>query len=102
MDYVVNIRASIASFYVGTGGLNISLVNSAQGIEGGENWERNFSRYSPIVFKAILKVVSDVIGEALKEEITLTIAEKLEGKYSVSKIISLTQQYHIDVNIRVS
>ena len=51
------------------------LVNSCQGIEGGKNWERNYSRYSPTVYKAILKVVDEVIKEALEEEISLTITE---------------------------
>ena len=74
MDYVVNTRAIIALFYVGTGILNIGSVNSALGIECGENWERTFSKYSPIVCKIILKVVNDVIGEALKKEIAITIA----------------------------
>ena len=73
MDYVVNTRAIIASFYVGTGDLDIVLVNSALGIECGDNWERTLSKYSLTVCKGILKVVDDVIGEALKEEITITI-----------------------------
>ena len=40
LDYVVNMCATISSFYVGTGGLDIELINSAQGIAGGENWEK--------------------------------------------------------------
>ena len=86
----MNITSIIASFYAGTGGLDIGLVNPAQGIECGENWEMKFHRYSPIGCKSMLKVVNNVLGEALKEEITLTITEKLEGKYSASEIISLT------------
>ena len=31
-DYVVNLRAILSSFYVGTGGLDIGLMHSAQGI----------------------------------------------------------------------
>ena len=92
MDYSVNIRAVISSFYVGTGGLDIGLINSAQGIEGGENWEKTFTRHSPLVCKAIIKVVDRTIEDALKEEITLTIAAKLREKhYTGSEIISLTQ-----------
>ena len=94
MDFAVNVRAVISSFYVGTGGLDIGLINSAQGIEGGENWEKTFTRHSPHVCKAILKVVHETIADALKEEIILTIAEKLDGKYSPSEIERLTQRYH--------
>ena len=43
MDYAVNIRAVVASFYVGTGGLDIGLINSVQGIKGSGNWEKNFT-----------------------------------------------------------
>ena len=38
MDYAVNVRAILASFYIGTGGLDIGLVNSCQGIAGGKSW----------------------------------------------------------------
>ena len=91
MDYSVNIRSVLSSFYVGTGGLDIGLICSTQGILGGENWENTFTWHLPIVCKAILKVVDETIEDALKEDITLTIAENLEGKYSVSEIKSLTQ-----------
>ena len=37
-DYEVNLRAILSSFYVGTGGLDIGLINSCQGISGSENW----------------------------------------------------------------
>ena len=36
-DYTVNIRAILSSFYVGTGGLDIGLINACQGISGSEN-----------------------------------------------------------------
>ena len=36
MDYAVNVRAILASFYIGTGGMDIGLVNSCQGIAGGK------------------------------------------------------------------
>ena len=67
MDYSVNIRAVISSFYVGTGGLDIGLINSAQGIKGGENWEKTFTCHSPVVCKAIIKVVDYTIVDSLKE-----------------------------------
>ena len=94
MDYTANIRAIIASFYVGTGGLDIGLILSAQGIAGGKSWEKTFSRYSPKICKSINRVTDQIIEESLVEEINLTIAEKLKGKYSESEIASLTQKFH--------
>ena len=94
-DYVVNLRAIISSFYVGTGGLDIGLMHSAQGIAGGENWEKPFTKFSPIVCKAIINIVDKIIEENLKEEIELTIADKVKGKYTASEIKSLTQKYLI-------
>ena len=38
MDYIVNVRVILASFYIGTGGLDIGLVNSCQVISGGKSW----------------------------------------------------------------
>jgi hypothetical protein len=94
MDYSVNIRAVLSSFCVGTGGLDVGLINSAQGIAGGENWEKSFTRHSPDICRAILRVVARSIKEALTEEITLTISAKLrEQHYTESEVVSLTQKY---------
>ena len=82
MDYTANIRAILASFYVGTGGLDVSLINSCQGISGGKNWEQTFSRHSPAVCSAILKVVNTCFEENLEEEIALT--EKETGSKDIS------------------
>ena len=41
-DYTVNIRAILSSFYVGTGGLHIGLVNTCQGIADSENWDQSY------------------------------------------------------------
>ena len=43
MDYAVNVRAILASFYIGTGGMDIGLVNSCQGIAGGKSWGKHFT-----------------------------------------------------------
>ena len=93
MDYSVNIRAVLSSFYVGTGGLDIGLIHSAQGIQGSENWEKTFTRHSPTICKAIIKVVDRSIADNLKEEIKLTITEKLrEMHYTEREIINLPQR----------
>ena len=87
-------RALLASYYVGTGGLDIGLFHSIMGITGGESWERSYSRHSHKVCKRILKVVKGIMDEALVEEINLTIAAKLKGKKSESEIEDLTSRYH--------
>ena len=110
MDYAVNVRAILASFYIGTGGMDIGLVNSCQGIAGGKSWEKNFSTHSPKVCKAIMNVVDESLEANLKEEIDLTIKAKLKGKYEKSEIVSLTQKYHDKIktgvdavdNVRIS
>ena len=89
MDYAVNIR--VFSFYVGTGGLDIELLSSAQGIPGGESWKNTFTRYLPVICNAIIHVVGDNIIEAMKEEITLTIAKTIDKRYSTREIENLTQ-----------
>ena len=95
MDYLANVRAIISLFYLGTGGLDIGLGHSCLGIKGGKNWEKTFTCHSPTVCTAILNVVDKVIAEGLREDIDLTIKDKLEEKnYSVSEIVSLTQKYH--------
>jgi hypothetical protein len=110
MDYAVNVRAILASFYIGTGGMDIGLVNSCQGIAGGKSWEKTFYNHSPRICKAIMKVVEDTLATNLIEEIDLTIAAKLAGKYSESEIVSLTQKFHANIktgvdevdNVRIS
>ena len=102
MDYAVNVRAVLASFYIETGGLDIGLENSCQGMAGGKSWEQTFTRHSPKVCKAILKVVDECLDANLKEEIDLTITEKLERKYSKSKIRSITQKYHAKIKTGIN
>ena len=84
MDYTANIRAVLASFYTGTGGLDISLMNSCQGIGGGKNWEQTFARHSPAVCDSILKVVDECFEDNLKEELALTEKETGSKRISVS------------------
>ena len=50
MDYNTNIRAVIASFYVGSGGLDIGLILSAQGIAEGKFWDQGIlQRYVKVL-----------------------------------------------------
>ena len=91
----------ISSFYIGNGGQYIGFMNSVQDLEGSENWEQSFTRNSKVIYDGILKVTNEVVCAALKEEITLTIVDKLEGKYSESEIRSLTLKRHAGIKIGI-
>ena len=82
VDYAVNVRAILSSFYIGTGGMDIGLVNSCQGIAGGKSWEKMFYNHSPKIYMAIMNVVNGTLDANLKEDIDPTIKAKLEHKYS--------------------
>ena len=84
MDYATNICAILASFYIGTGGLDIGMVNAIQGIEGTKNWETIFTRHSPTVCDAILKVAEACFEKNLTEEVDLTFKETGHRKIAVS------------------
>ena len=90
LDYEINVRAIVASFYIGTGGMDIGLVGSCLGLKGGKSWKQTFTGHS----SKICKVVDKTIDANLKEEIDLTIKDKLKGKKSKSEIVSLTQKYN--------
>ena len=82
--------------------MDIGLVASCLGLKGGKSWERTFTWHSKKVCKSIIKVVNKTINANLKEEIDLTIRQKLEGKKSESEIISLTQKYHDGIKTGIS
>ena len=63
----MNISALISSFYVGIDGLDIGLLNYAQGVTGGENRENMFTRYSTVACKIVIKMVNNTISEAMEE-----------------------------------
>ena len=79
MEFEVNVRAMMSSFYGGTGGQDIANFGSFLGVPGGKSWERAFSRHSPSMCKLIISVISDVMHASLKAEIIATITEKLES-----------------------
>jgi len=79
-DYTVNICAIL------------SLINSCRGISGSENWEWAYTCHSKLVMKAIIKVVDEIIREVLDKEVSLTIKEKLKGKYTDSEIEELIKK----------
>ena len=79
MEFGVNARAMMSSFYGGNGGVDIVNIGSFFGVPGGKSWERDFSRHSSSMCKLITLVISEVMDTSLKDEIIVTIADKLEG-----------------------
>ena len=82
--------------------MDIGLVASCLGLKGGKSWERTFTWHSKKVCKSIIKVVNNTIDANLKEDIDLTIQEKLKGKKSESERISITQKYHDGIKTGIS
>ena len=79
LNYELNVRAIMASFYCGTGGNDIAKAASFLGVPGGKSWERSFSRHSPQVSSIIGEVTTKLIDTALIDEIKATLVEKLKG-----------------------
>ena len=71
----INTKALLASYYIGCGGYDIGSVCNCLGIPGGLNWERRFTRKSPIAAKAINDLVDKIVYESLINEVTLSIRE---------------------------
>ena len=84
----------LASFYTGKGGIDIAK-KMISGISRGSSWERNFSRGSPVVAKVIHTVFSDIILEALKDEINVTVYKQLKDKLSQNQINEFLTQFRI-------
>ena len=91
----------MASFYCGTDAADIAKTTSFIGIHGGKSWERSFSNHSPKMCSLIASVVNGAINSSLEGEITATIEDKLEGKYSYTAIKKVTQAFFVygDSNI---
>ena len=64
------------------------------GISGYSSWERKFYRGSPVVAKVIWNVCGNIIEEALKAKINITVHEKLKDKFSQNQINELLTQFH--------
>ena len=72
----VNIRAVLATFYIGTGGRDISRVMSMMRVGGASSFERSFSQHSLNIYKIIRKVCDEIIYKALVGETIATIEQK--------------------------
>ena len=86
MEYDANLRAVLGCYAIGTGPLDIGTTVSFLGLPGGRSFDRQFYRYSDIVNRKIIALSSEIIDEALCDEISLTISEKLKNKYNDDEI----------------
>lgn len=77
VDYKINIRAIIASFYCGTGAADIVRSNVIMGVPSYKSWERLYSNHSLKLCELINSVANGVIDTSLRGEIEATIREKL-------------------------
>ena len=89
IDYKINLRCMLVPFYTETGGLEIANVFLISGISGGNSWERNFSRGSPVIAKGICTVCWNIITEALHDEMNKMVHENLKDKLNQNHIDKL-------------
>ena len=85
MDYELNIRAMLYTFFHGQGGCETASQASFLGIPGGKSWERTFHRHSDLFHKKMLDLCGSIIRDALTREVTATINEKMSGKFTNEK-----------------
>ena len=76
----LNIKAILASYYIGCGGSEIGSVTSFLGVPGGLNWERRFSRKSPETAKTIVDLVTETVYKSLVDEVSLQIKQQMKNK----------------------
>ena len=61
LEYDLNIRAILSSFYLFTGGFDISGFASFFELPGGRSWERSFYRQSSKIQDIVISVADNVI-----------------------------------------
>ena len=81
-----NVRAILASFYLGTGADDIGNALSFMGVPGGHSWKNHFFRHSEEVNSKIIGLGEEIVREGLEGEITSVIKEKLGDKYSTADV----------------
>ena len=71
----VNIRAVLASFFISTGGYDVSKAFAMVGVDRDLSFERNFSNHSFKISTSIRKVCDFMVHEAFVDEILLIYRE---------------------------
>ena len=89
LEYELNIRATMSAFYTGNGGFDIGELVGMFGLPGGKGWEHTHSRHTPYLNDIIISLAEKMIKESLRQEINLTIRDKLEEKgYTEEAVVS--------------
>ena len=81
MDYELNIRVMLSTFFHGQGGCETALYASFLGIPYGKSLERTFHRHSDLFHRNMLDLCGSIIRDALTKEVTATINEKMSSKF---------------------
>ena len=81
-----NVRAMLASFYLGTGAEDIGNALSFLGVPGGHSWKNHFFKHSEEVNSKIIGLCEEIVREGLECEITAVIKERLGNKYSTADV----------------
>ena len=81
-----NVRAMLASFYLGTGAEDIGNALSFLGVPGGHSWMNHFFKHSKEVNSKIIGLCEEIVREGLECEITAVIKERLGNKYSTADV----------------
>ena len=89
LSYDLNLKAIVAGYMIGTGGFDMSRVIMMMGIDGGYSFERQFYRSGSYVYEVVMKVCDEVVGEALREEMVVTMEENLKDKLDSATIENL-------------
>ena len=84
-DFELNLRAVMASFYIGSGCEDVASVISFLGLPGGKSLARGMSNKAEVINDNLIAVCKEAVAEGLKMEIAATICEKLDGKYTKKK-----------------
>ena len=85
-SYSINTKAILASYYIGCGGYDIGSVANFLGVPGGLNWERRFTRKSPVAANVILDLVDKIVYDSLVVEVTLVIRKMMKDIMSAELI----------------
>ena len=75
----INVKAVLASYYIGSSGLDVGSVANFLGVPGGKYWEREYSRKSPHAANKIIELVDTIVYDSMVVEISLRIREMMKN-----------------------
>ena len=67
----INVKAVLASYYIGSSGLDVGSVANFLGVPGGKHWEREYNRKSPHAANKIIELVETIVYDSMVVEVSL-------------------------------